>query len=278
MVSIGTTYYGNDPALLEVILSRVDFIEVSPDSISRLDRGRPAIGAEMLDELRAISKSVRVIAHGTGLSIGSVDGWCEDYLALTDMLFSAVDVPWHSEHLGFTMVGGRDTGTMLVLPRVEAAVQLVVERVQRIQERFGVPFLLENVANLFPEHPEQDYSPAGFLNEIAHRSGCGLLLDVYNLECDVWNHRIDLEAFLTELDFQAVREIHIANGIVHRGMMLDVHSRRTRPETLSIADAVLRRATAAEVLLFEMLPQAVSANGRAAVGTELDMLWARYAA
>jgi uncharacterized protein (UPF0276 family) len=277
MVSIGTTYYGHDPALLDVILPRVDFIEVSPDSISRLERGRPTIGADVLDELRAIAKSARIIAHGTGLSIGSADGWCNDYLTLTDLLFSTVDVPFHSEHLGFTMVGGRDTGTMLVLPRVEAAVELIVERVQEIQERFRVPFLLENIANLFPEHPRQDYSPAGFLNEITRRSGCGLLLDVYNLECDVWNQRIDLDAFLNELDFRTVREIHIANGIVHRGLMLDVHSRATRPETLSIADQVLRRATAAEVLLFEMLPQAVAANGRDAVAAELDMLRARYA-
>jgi uncharacterized protein (UPF0276 family) len=176
------------------------------------------------------------------------------------------------------MVGGRDTGTMLVLPRVEPAVELVVERVQQIRERFRVPFLLENIANLFPEHPQQEYSPAGFLNEITRRSGCGLLLDVYNLECDVWNQRVDLDAFLDELNFEAVREIHIANGIVHRGVMLDVHSRRTRPETLSIADRVLARATNAEVLLFEMLPQAVSAHGRDAVGAELDMLRGRYAA
>ena len=278
MLAIGTTYHGHDPALLEAILPRVDFIEVSPDGISRLERDRPTIGADILGELREIAKSARVIAHGTGLSIGSYDGWCNDYLALASQLFDTVDVPWHSEHLGYTMVNGRDTGTMLVLPRVDAAVELIVERVQQMQERFGVPFLLENIANLFPEHPEQSYSPAGFVNEIVRRSGCGLLLDVYNLECDVYNQRVDLDAFLSELDFRAVREIHIANGIVHRGLMLDVHSRRTRPETLSIADEVLRRATNAEVLVFELLPQAVAANGREAIGAELDMLRERYAA
>jgi uncharacterized protein (UPF0276 family) len=275
---IGTTYNGHDRELLEEILPRVDFVEVSPDGISRVERGRSSIDRATLDELRDIAKSTRVIAHGTGLSIGSYDAWGDEYLALTSMLFDAVDMPWHSEHLGFTMVNGRDTGTMLVLPRVESAVELVVERVQEIQQRFRVPFLLENIANLFPEHPRQEYSPAGFLNEIVRRSGCGLLLDVYNLECDVWNQRVDLDAFLDELNFEAVREIHIANGIVHRGVMLDVHSQRTRAETLSIADRVLAKAANAEVLLFEMLPQAVSAHGRAAVGAELDMLRGRYAA
>jgi uncharacterized protein (UPF0276 family) len=146
-----------------------------------------------------------------------------------------------------------------------------------MQARFDVPFLLENIANLLPEHPQQDYTPAGFLNEIAHRSGCGLLLDVYNLECDVRNQRIDLLEFFGELDFDCVREVHVANGVELRGMMLDVHSRRTRPETLTLADEVLRRAKNAEVLLFEILPQALPGNGLDAVAAELDMLRERYA-
>jgi uncharacterized protein (UPF0276 family) len=277
MVAIGTTYQCDDPALLEVILPRVDFIEISPDGVSRLERGRPTIASDTLHELREIAELKRVIAHGTGLSIATYDGWSEDYVSLLDLLFQNVDMPWHSEHLGFTTVDGVDTGTMLVLPRREEVVDLVVERVEAMQARFDVPFLLENIANLLPEHPQQDYTPAGFLNEIAHRSGCGLLLDVYNLECDVRNQRIDLLEFFGELDFDCVREVHVANGVELRGMMLDVHSRRTRPETLTLADEVLRRAKNAEVLLFEILPQALPGNGLDAVAAELDMLRERYA-
>lgn len=277
MVAIGTTYDCGDPALLDAILPRVDFLEVSPDGISRLERGRPTIAADKLAELRDLASSVRVIAHGTGLSIASHDGMSEEYLGLADLLFEHVPLPWHSEHLSFTGLGGLDTGTMVVMPRMEAAVDLVVARVEKIQQRYGVPFLLENVANLLPEHPSQDYSPAKFLSEIAHRSGCGLLLDVYNLECDVRNQRIDLIAFFAELDFSRVREVHIANGVEHRGVLLDVHSRRTREETRAIADEVLRRATAAEVLVFELLPQARAGNGVEAVAAELDLLRARYA-
>lgn len=277
MVAIGTTYDCGDPALLEAILPRVDFIEVSPDGISQLTRGRPAIAPGKLAELRHLAASVRVIAHGTGLSIASHDGMSADYLGLVDLLFDNVPLSWHSEHLSFTGLGGCDTGTMVVMPRMEAAVALVAERVQQIQQRYGIPFLLENVANLLPEHPSQDYSPAEFLNEIARRSGCGLLLDVYNLECDVRNQHINLDAFFAELDFSHVREVHIANGVEHRGLLLDVHSRRTREETRAMADEVLRRATKVEVLTFELLPQARAGNGVEAVAAELDLLRERYA-
>jgi len=276
MVAIGTTYQCGDPALLEVILPRVDFIEISPDGNSCLQCGRPTISETSLAELRDVSQQKRVIAHGTGLSIATHDGWSDDYIALLDLLFANVDLSWHSEHLSFTNVDGRDTGTMLVMPRRREVADLVIDRVEKLQSRYGVPFLLENVANLLPEHPQQDYSPAAFLNEIAHRSGCGLLLDVYNLECDVRNQRVDLLEFFAELDFDCVREVHVANGVEHRGMLLDVHSRRTRPETLAIADEVLRRAGNVEVLLFEILPQALPGNGLDAVAGELDMLRERY--
>ncbi len=167
---------------------------------------------------------------------------------------------------------------MLVLPRLSEIVDMISERVDDIQRRYAVPFLLENVVNLFPEYPRADLTPAGFLNAIARRTGCGLILDVYNLECDAHNHHLDIDAFLDELDFGAVREIHLANGVVHRGLLLDVHSRRTRPETLTLTDEVLTRATAAEVIVYELLPQAIESMGDDGIESELTLLRGRFAA
>src|SRR5258708_9841937 len=92
------------------------------------------------------------------------------------------------------------------------------------------------------------------------------------------NQRLDVRSFLDELDFAAVREIHIANGAEYRGLMLDVHSRRTRASTLAIADQIVARATNAEVLVYEVLPQAVQPLGYDAIIDELTMLRSRYAA
>lgn len=278
MTAIGTTYNGGGAELLERILPLVDYIETTPDTIARVRRGRPEIDAMALETLREIARHARLLVHGVGLSIGSHDGWCDDYLRLIEPLFDSVDVAWHSEHLGYTHVDGRSLGTMLVLPRTNEVLDLICPRIEAIQRRFAVPFLVENVVSLIPEAPGHDYSPAEFLNEVTRRTGCGLLLDVYNLECDARNIRLDIARFLDELDFAAIGEIHIANGVEERGLMLDVHSRRTRPETLALTSEVLRRAENAKVVIFELLPQAIPAHGAAGIAEEIISMRARFAA
>jgi uncharacterized protein len=249
---------------------------VTPDSLATLYNGRGVLRDEVHDELREIARRARLVVHGVGLSIGSHEGYCEDYLRLIEPIFD-LGVAWHSEHLGYTRVDGHDLGTMLVLPRLAAVADMICERVEEIQRRYAVPFLLENVVNLLPEYSPADFTHAGFLNAIARRTGCGLILDVYNLECDVHNHGLDVKAFLDELDFSAVREIHLANGVSSRGLQLDVHSRRTRPETLALADEVLARATAAEAIVYELLPQAIEAMGDG-IEEELVLMRGRFAA
>jgi hypothetical protein len=167
------------------------------------------------------------------------------------------------------MVDGEHLGTMLVPPRTKEVLELVSERVRMIQERYGKPFLLEHVVNLFPD-PGGDYTAAGFLNEIVRRTGCGLILDVYNLECDAHNGIVSTGDFLEELDLDAVREIHVACGTEDRGLQVDVHSRLTRDCTLELLRGVLSIAPNVEAVIFEILGPAVPSVGVEAIAKELQ--------
>src|SRR5580692_2553000 len=231
--ALATTYEGDDIALLESVVPLIDVIEISPDAIAQSDGKRASLRREILDEYAAVAGSVDFIAHGVGLSIGSFDRWEESYLRLLDELFARFDLEWHSEHLACTLVGGENVGTMLPLPRTEEVLDLICERVQAIQKRYGVSFLLEHVIRLLPDMPSK-FTPAGFLNAITSRTGCGLILDAYNLECDAFNQGLDIPAFLDELDLAPVRELHLAGGVQHKGFQLDVHSRPTRDTTLAL--------------------------------------------
>jgi uncharacterized protein (UPF0276 family) len=273
-MDIGTTFTP-DAGLMERVLPLASTIEIPPDTIA----AQPdAIDEDALELLAEVAEYARLTVHGVGLSIGSVDGWNEDYFALLDTLFARLPIAWHSEHLGYTTVNGASLGTMLVLPRIEESLDLVCPRIERIQSRYGVPFLLEHVVNLLPEHPVADYSPAGFLNEIVRRTRCGLLLDVYNLQCDAHNRALDVDAFLGELNAGAVREIHIANGVEREGLLLDIHSRRTRSDTRMLLERVLGLATNAETVIFETVPEAVPSLGHDQIVEELTQLHARAAA
>jgi uncharacterized protein (UPF0276 family) len=266
--ALATTYEGDDPGLLERIVRIVDAIEIAPDTIAASSAGKVHLRRSVLDEYAAVAGRVDLIAHGVGLSIGSFDHWNEPYIRLLDQLFARFDLAWHSEHLACTTVAGENVGTMFALPRNEEALDLVCERVQRLQECYRVPFLLEHIIHLLPEAPAE-YSPAAFLNAIVSRTGCGLILDAYNLECDAHNQGLDIPAFLDELDLTAVRELHLAGGVEHEGFLLDIHSGLVRESTLKLGLEIVRRAPRLSVVTYEFLKEAVPLIGHDAICDEL---------
>ena len=99
---MAVTYEGGDAAFLEQLVSLVDYIEVSPDGMARKADRAAMLDEVSLDNIRGLAKGKKVLAHGVGLSMGSVSGWNEDYFHLLDGLLPHVDCAWHSEHLGFT--------------------------------------------------------------------------------------------------------------------------------------------------------------------------------
>jgi uncharacterized protein (UPF0276 family) len=266
--ALATTYEGDDLALLERIIPLVDAIEISPDAIARSEGKQAHLRPEVLEEYASVLPHVDLIAHGVGLSIGSFDHWNESYVRLLDELFARFDLQWHSEHLACTQVGDENVGTMLPLPRTEEVLDLICERVQAIRERYGVSFLLEHVIRLLPDMPG-NFTPAGFLNAITSRTGCGLILDAYNLECDAFNQGLDIPAFLDELDLAPVRELHLAGGVQHKGFQLDVHSRPTRDTTLALGLDIIRRAPSLRVVTYEFLKEAVVSLGHDGICNEL---------
>ena len=257
---VGATYEGGDPELLERLLDVVDYLEVTPDSITLGSGDELRLRSQELDELRDAAQSVAIVVHGVGLSIGTAEGWNPRYLRLLDELVQELPVLWHSEHLSYTTVAGEPLGTMLALPRTEAALELVSDRVRALQQRYPFPFLLENIARVLPD-PDGEYDEAGFLNELCHRTGCGLVLDVYNLECDAHNHSFAIEPFLASLDFGAVHELHVAGGVEDAGVKLDVHSRQAQESTLALAAGARAAAPDLWGATYELLPEAVPVLG-----------------
>jgi uncharacterized protein (UPF0276 family) len=266
---LSVTYSGDDSDLLRRLVPLTDMIEISPDAMARSDGGWARLRPELADEIAEAGGDVELVAHGVGLSIGSFDHWQESYLQLMDDVFQRLRPAWHSEHLGYTVVAGEDLGTMLPVPRTDEALDLVCERAAAVQRRYGVPFLLENVVSMLPEPEDATYSPASFLNEVTSRSGCGVLLDIYNLECDQHNQGLDVDGFLAELDMSAVVELHIAGGTYHGDFRLDVHSRTCDDGTLGLAMEVVDRSPNLRAVTFEYMKAAVPTLGHEAICEEL---------
>jgi uncharacterized protein (UPF0276 family) len=271
MVLLATTYEGDSPRLLAGIAEVVDAIEISPDTIAATSNGRSTLREDVMAEYESVASRMRFVAHGVGLSIGSYDNWNEDYLGLIDQLVQRLELDWHSEHLACATVDGENLGTMLALPRTTEALNLLCERIDRIQRRYKKEFLLEHVIRLLPE-PQADYSDAAFLNELVKRSGCGLIIDAYNLECDRFNYCFDVDHFLNELNVHAIREIHLAGGATQAGFQLDIHSRITADSTLELARDILARTSSVRMVTYEFLREAIPSLGEPAIIAELKRI------
>jgi uncharacterized protein (UPF0276 family) len=269
--ALATTYDGNSPALFERIGDVIDYIEITPDAIAQPGEIRPHVRTAVLDEYSAVAHDLHFVVHGVGLSIGSFDSWNSDYLGLVDEVFERLTIEWHSEHLACTTVAGENLGTMFAMPRTREALDLVCERVTRIQARYRVPFLLEHVIRLLPE-PEAEFTDAAFLNELTARTGCGLILDAYNLECDRKNFGFSIPAFLAELNLDPVYELHVAGGVQHKGFQLDIHSTPASDETLEIALDIIAHAPNLRAVTFEFLNEAIPALGHDGIRAELQRL------
>ncbi|MEQ1601162.1 MAG: DUF692 family protein [Methylophilaceae bacterium] len=268
---IGTSFEEVDPAFTNLIFPLADVIEVIPDTLAIKQGKYPVIPEATLQHLAEMSEKATIIIHGVGLSIGSYHGWNDHYFRLLDQILAVVPIAWHSEHLGFINVDGQFVGTMLALPRTREALDLIAERTRQIRERYPLTFLLENIVNVLPD-PPAEMTEAAFLNSLAYESGCELLLDIYNLECNAHNQNYAISDFLDELDLSLVREIHVAGGTERAGLMLDIHSRRTRDMTRTLLPEILLRSPNVSALIYEVMPQAVPTLGHQAWADELHFL------
>jgi uncharacterized protein (UPF0276 family) len=232
------------------VIDLVDVLEVSPETIAHADGGR--LDREHVACLRELNANTPFTIHGISLSIGSADAWNDAYLRLLDQCFDAFpNILWHSDHLGFTRVDGVEMCTMLPIPYTHESLDLVSLRIERLIRRYERPFLIEPVVNLLPV-PPGDMTEAAYLNALTSRTACRLLLDAYNLVCDVRNHGRDIDAFLTEVDLRYMRELHVAGGVAVDGIQLDVHTAVPEPQTLAVANQILEQRPSDVLVTFEL--------------------------
>ncbi|PCD77139.1 DUF692 domain-containing protein [Pseudothioclava arenosa] len=158
--------------------------------------------------LAALRADYALSLHGVGLSIGGARGLDPAHLARLRALIERYQPESFSEHLAWSSHGADYLNDLLPLPYTPETLALVCDHVDQVQEALGVRMLLENPSTyvLFEQStiPETE-----FLDEVARRTGCGLLLDVNNVFVSCVNHRTDPRAYLAAFPLAHVAEIHL---------------------------------------------------------------------
>jgi uncharacterized protein (UPF0276 family) len=200
-----------------------------------LDRG--GWDWHVLQELR---RDYPVSLHGVGLALGSARGFSEQHLDRVGELVRAVQPALVSEHLCWGAVFGRHLNDLLPLALNGAALDLLSERVQRMQDRLQRRILLENVST-YVRFRDDAMSEAEFLAALAQRTGCGLLLDINNLYVNQCNHGEDALAAIAAIAPGTVGEFHLAGHLATPDAVIDHHGATVADPVWTLYDAALRR-------------------------------------
>ena len=151
--------------------------------------------------------------HAVGLSLGSDQDVEESHLAQIKELIDLYDPFQVSDHVSWSASGNAHLNDLLPLPYTQETVLRLQRNIDRTQTYFGRQILVENPSS-YIAFAENDMSEAAFMNALADKTGCGLLLDINNIYVQANNHGFDAYDYLDEIKRGAVQEMHLAGHSV----------------------------------------------------------------
>lgn len=200
--------------VLEHGVRSAQWLEVAPENFFE-PGGRPWAAL-----LRA-RRDVPIALHGVSLGIGDTDPISDRYIESLERVIERVEPAMVSDHLCWGAFGGRYAHDLLPMPYTAETLAHVASRVTQVQERLGRELVLENVSR-YIDFRASVLGEAEFLNELARRTGCGVLLDVNNVYVTSRNLGIDAEKYVDTIEH--VREIHLAGYSDKGDVLIDTHS------------------------------------------------------
>lgn len=192
--------------------------------------------------LEAVRARYPISLHGVGLSIGGAGPLDREHLARLKTLIARYEPGLFSEHLAWSSHASGYLNDLLPLPYTEETLTRICARIDQVQATLGRRMLLENPAT-YIRFAQSTIPEVEFLAAVAKRTGCGLLLDVNNVQVSACNHGYDpfayLDAYLEASPVAAVAEIHLAGfaeseDAAGRQLLIDDHGSPVRAAVWSL--------------------------------------------
>lgn len=201
------------------------------------------------NRLLRIRENVPVSLHGVSLSLGTSGPLDQAYLRALKSLIDVIRPESVSDHLCWTGIGGVNTHDLLPLPYTEEAIQVAVEKIQRVQDYLGLGIAVENLSS-YVTFTSSEMTEWEFVSEVAKRSGCKLILDVNNVFVSSVNHRFDPTAYFRGINPKSVEHIHLAGHTVKPdGSLIDTHDTPVSKQVWELYRDVVRNFPGPKVML-----------------------------
>jgi len=192
-----------------------DYFEVAPETLWRADPDGQLRPNGFYQEFLALARRTAkpVVAHGVGLSLGTLDPrdrrrqqlWLDRIARDHDDFCFA----WYTDHFGATALAGRAVELPIAVPMVAAVAVAMRTRLLELQ-RIVADVGFENSVLYFTLGDWLD-EPA-FFSEVLSRPRMHLLLDLHNAYTAAVNLGLDADGYLDRIDTERVIEIHLSGG------------------------------------------------------------------
>jgi uncharacterized protein (UPF0276 family) len=211
----------------------VDWFEVVSENFM-VNGGKPK------HYLHTIRESYPMVMHGVSLSIGSTDPLNTTYLKQLKVLVNELQPEWISDHLCWTGAHQVNSHDLLPMPYNNEALSHIVDRVSEVQDYLGQPILMENVSS-YITYVESEMTEWEFLNEVAKRSGCNILLDINNIYVSARNHNFSTQDYLNGISKDKVHQFHLAGHTDYGDYVIDTHDHPVADPVWALYKDALKR-------------------------------------
>lgn len=224
----------------------VEWLEIHAENYMG-DGGRP------LAQLRTLSERLAISVHGVGLSIGGEGPLDTEHLARLKHLCDWLQPASFSEHLAWSTHDSHFLNDLLPLPYTDATLARICDHIDQLQDVLGRQMLLENPSS-YLAFDESTWDEPAFLDEVARRTGCGLLLDVNNVFVSATNLGFSPQSYIDAYPLQRVGEIHLGGHDEDEDdhgapLLIDSHGREIVDPVWALLDYTLERSGARPLLI-----------------------------
>ena len=201
-------------------------------------------GGPRLAWLDAIRARHPLSLHGVSLSLAADAPPYPAAVARLARFVSRFEPALVSEHLAWSAWRGAYLPDLLPFARTRAALDRIAANVSIVQDALRRAIAIENPSHyLALDGHELDEIP--FLDALARRTGCALLLDVNNVFVGARNLGYDAAAYVDAFPGAAVAEIHLAGHApdpTHGdALLVDSHDAPVAPEVWALYERLVRR-------------------------------------
>jgi uncharacterized protein (UPF0276 family) len=222
----------------------IDFIEIHPENYFG--------GGAHHQYLERARTLYPLSLHAVGLSLGSTERVCEKHLKNIKSVADKYEPFLISDHASWSRSGNAHLNDLLPLPYTKQTLQYLCDNIEFTQDFLSRAILVENPSTYISfSHNEMD--EAAFMNEIASRTGCKILLDINNIFVQAHNHSFSAQNYIDDIKAEHVGELHLAGHIEKKlsngSLLIDTHNQTVSDDVWELYSYAINKIKARPTLI-----------------------------